>query len=101
MKHYYALIYEMVDNFVERRKPFREAHLQLINDAHARGLIVMAGAMGDPPDGGLLIFRADSPAAVEEFVRADPYVTSRIVTGWRVRPWNVVIGAEPVAPQAL
>ena len=100
MKHF-ALIYEMVENFVERRKPFREAHLQLINDAHARGLIVMAGAMGDPPDGGLLIFHADSPTAVEEFVRADPYVTSGIVTGWRVRPWNVVIGAEPAAPKAL
>lgn len=100
MKHF-ALIYEMVENFVERRKPFREAHLQLINDAHARGLIVMAGAMGDPPDGGLLIFHADSPTAVEEFVHADPYVTSGIVTGWRVRPWNVVIGAEPAAPKAL
>ena len=68
MKHF-ALIYEMVENFAERRKPFRQAHLQLINDAHARGLIVMAGAMGDPPDGGLLIFRADSPAAVEEALR--------------------------------
>jgi len=100
MKHF-ALIYEMVENFVERRKPFREAHLQLINGAHARGLIVMAGAMGDPPDGGLLIFRADSPAAVEEFVRADPYVTSGIVTGWRVRPWNVVIGDDPATPKAL
>ena len=100
MKHF-ALIYEMVENFVERRKPYRETHLQHINDAHARGLIVMAGAMGDPPDGGLLIFRAESPAAVEEWVRADIYVTSGIVTGWRVRPWNVVIGAEPAAPKAL
>jgi uncharacterized protein YciI len=100
MKHF-ALIYEMVENFVERRKPYREAHLQHINDAHARGLIVMAGAMGDPPDGGLLIFRAESSDAVEEWVRADIYVTSGIVTGWRVRPWNVVIGAEPAAPRAL
>jgi uncharacterized protein YciI len=100
MKHF-ALIYDMVENFVERRKPYREAHLQLIDDAHARGLIVMAGAMGDPPDGGLLIFRADSPAAVEEFVAADPYVKSGIVTGWRVRQWNVVSGGEPAAPKAL
>ena len=94
MKHF-ALIYEMVENFVERRKPYREAHLQHINDAHARGLIVMAGPLGDPPDGGLLIFRADSPAAVEAWVRADPYVTNGIVVGSRVRPWNLVIGAEP------
>jgi uncharacterized protein YciI len=94
MKHF-ALIYEMVENFVERRKPYREAHLQHINDAHARGLIVMAGPLGDPPEGGLLIFRADSPAAVEAWVRADPYVTNGIVVGSRVRPWNLVIGGEP------
>ena len=100
MKHF-ALTYDVVPNFVERRQPHREAHLQLINDAHARGLIVMAGALGDPPDGGLLIFHADSPAAVEAFVHADPYVKSGIVTGWRVRPWNVVIGAEAGTPKAL
>ena len=94
MKHF-ALIYEMVENFVERRKPYREAHLQHINDAHARGRIVMAGPLGNPPDGGLLIFRADSPAAVEAWVRADPYVTNGIVVGSKVRPWNLVIGAEP------
>ena len=94
MKHF-ALIYEMVENFVERRKPYREAHLQHINDAHARGLIVMAGPLGDPPEGGLLIFRADSAAAVEAWVRADPYVTNGIVFGSRVRPWNLVIGGEP------
>ena len=100
MKHF-ALIYDMVENFVERRKPYREAHLRHIHDAHARGLIAMAGPLGDPPDGGLLIFRAASVDAVEDFVRADPYVTSGIVTGWRVRPWNVVIGGEPAAPKAL
>ena len=99
MKHF-ALIYDMVENFVERRQPYREAHLKSINDAHARGLIVMAGPLGDPPEGGLLIFRADSPATVEEWVRADPYVTNGIVVGWKVRPWNLVIGAEPAAPQA-
>ena len=100
MKHF-ALLYEMVEIFVERRKPYREAHLQHINAAHTSGLIVMAGPLGDPPDGGLLIFRAESPAAVEEWVRGDIYVTNGIVVGWRVRPWNLVIGAEPAAPQAL
>jgi uncharacterized protein YciI len=100
MKHF-ALLYDMVENFVERRKPFREAHIQHVNDAHARGLIVMAGPLGDPPDGGLLIFRAESPVPVDEWVRSDTYVTNGIVVGWRVRPWNLVIGADPSAPQAL
>jgi uncharacterized protein YciI len=100
MKHF-ALLYDMVENFVERRKPYRDVHIQHINDAHRRGLIMMAGPLGEPPDGGLLIFRAESSAAVEEWVRADTYVTNGIVVSWRVRPWNVVIGVEPAAPKAL
>ena len=98
---HFALVYDVVANFVERRAPFREAHLQLVRDAHARGLLQFAGPLGDPPDGALLVFRADSAAAVDDFARADPYVTEGLVTAWRVRPWNIVIGAEPAAPKAM
>jgi uncharacterized protein YciI len=100
MKHF-ALIYDVVPDFTERRAPFREAHLQRVRDANARGILLLAGALGDPPDGGLLVFRADSPAVVEDFARADPYVTQGVVTAWRVRPWTVVVGADPVTPKAL
>ncbi len=98
---HFALFYDTVDRFVERRAPFRDVHLRLVRDAHARGLLLMAGPLGDPPDGALLVFRAESAAAVEAFARADPYVSEGLVTAWRVRPWNVVVGAEPAAPQAL
>ena len=100
MKHF-ALLYDVVSNFVERRMPFREAHLQRVRDANASGILLLAGALGDPPDGALLVFRADSPAVAEDFARADPYVTEGLVTGWRVRPWTVVIGADAAAPKAL
>jgi uncharacterized protein len=92
MKHF-ALLYDVVDGFVIKRMAFRPAHLELIKEAHARGELLLAGALGDPPDGALLVFRADSPDVVERFARADPYVTSGLVTRWSVRPWNVVIGA--------
>jgi uncharacterized protein YciI len=83
------LQYESVDDFINRRTPYREEHLRLIREAHARGEIVMAGALGDPPDGGLLVFKA--PAAVAEaFAGRDPYVTNGLITRWVVRPWNVV-----------
>ena len=100
MKHF-ALLYDVVSNFVERRMPFREAHLQRVRDANASGILLLAGALGDPPDGALLVFRADSPAVVEDFARADPYVIEGLVTGWRVRPWTVVIGVDAAAPKAL
>ncbi len=89
---YFALLYDTVDGFLERRAPFRETHLALVRDAHARGEIFMAGAMGDPPAGGLLVFRGDSGSTAEEFARHDPYVTQGLVVRWQVKPWHVVVG---------
>ena len=92
---YFALTYEVVPDFIARRAAFRDAHLRLVREANARGLLMLAGALGDPPDGALLVFRADSPSPVEAFARANPYVTEGLVTVWRVRPWNVVIDLPP------
>ena len=108
MKHF-VLTYDVVPGFAERRMAHREPHLKRIREAHDRGDLVMAGAVGDPPDGALLVFRGETPAAAEEFARTDPYVTEGLVTAWRVRPWNVVIGAprlaqgegEPAPPRPL
>jgi uncharacterized protein YciI len=92
MKHF-LLLYDVVEDMINRRAPYREAHLQLIREAHARGDIVMAGAVGDPPDGALLVFRSPSAEAAEAFARADPYVRNGLVTRWTVKPWTVVAGA--------
>ena len=88
MKHF-ALVYDVVSDFVERRAPLREAL--------ERDFLLMSGPLGDPPDGALLIFRAESAEPVEALAQADPYVTAGLVTAWRVRPWNIVVGAAPAA----
>ena len=89
---HYLLLYDYVENAVERRAPYREEHIKLAREAHERGELVMAGAYADPVDGAVFVFRVDDPSVVDAFVRADPYVANGIVTGWRVRPWTVVIG---------
>ena len=89
---YFALFYDVVDNYLERRMPHRQSHLKLAKEALERGEIVMAGALGDPPEAGLLIFRAADISIAESFARNDPYVKAGVVTRWRVKPWNVVIG---------
>ena len=91
VKHF-VLVYDAVDGFLEKRAPFREEHLQLVREAHGRGDIVMAGAVGDPPAGALFVFRGESAAVGEEFARRDPYVINGLVVQWQVKPWNVVVG---------
>jgi uncharacterized protein YciI len=89
---HYLLIYHTVENYVEKRAPFRDEHLGYSNDAHARGELFMAGALGEPPDAAILVFRADTPSVAEEFARNDPYVKAGLIKDWSVRPWTVVIG---------
>jgi uncharacterized protein YciI len=90
---YFALEYEVVPNFLERRAPFRDEHLAHVRAARDRGEIVMAGAVGEPPDGALLIFKAPDAALVDAFADADPYVREQLVVRRRVRRWHVVVGA--------
>ena len=89
---YYLLIYKTVDNYIERRKPFREEHLVLAQSAYDNGTLVMAGALADPADGAVLVFKGESVEVAEEFAKNDPYVKNGLITEWSVRPWTVVIG---------
>jgi uncharacterized protein YciI len=90
---YYLLFYDVVPDYAERRTPFRAEHLALAEAAVERGDLVMGGALADPIDGAVLLFRGDSPAVAESFASVDPYVRNGLVTKWRVRAWNVVVGA--------
>jgi uncharacterized protein YciI len=87
---YFALHYDYVPDIVARRAPFRPAHLELYRAWRADGRLVMGGAVGDPPHGGLIVFQVPSAAEVEEFAAADPYVVNGLVTARRVEPWAVV-----------
>ena len=98
---HYLLIYELAPDYLARRGEFRDEHLQLAWEAQERGEIVIAGALADPADQAILLFSGDSPDSAERFARADPYVAQGLVTSWRVRQWNTVIGtdaANPVRP---
>jgi uncharacterized protein YciI len=89
---YYALFYHVVGNFVERRAPFRELHLSLARRAAEENSLLLAGALAEPADTALLVFRGDSPDAAKAFAESDPYVRNGLVKHWEVRPWNVVVG---------
>ena len=89
---HWLLLYELVDDYLERRAPLRPEHLGLAEAAHERGELLMAGAMSDPADGAVLVFRGEDGSAAEAFAQADPYVREGLVRSWQVRPWTVVIG---------
>jgi len=92
---YFALIYEVVDDYFPRRSAYRDDHLRHARQAHERGELLLGGAFADPADKALLVFRTADPSIVESFARNDPYVMNGLVKRWEVRPWTVVIGNTP------
>ncbi len=92
---YYILFYKTVENYLEKRAPFRDEHLALAEKARNNGSLIMAGALADPADGAVLIFKGASAEIAENFAANDPYVKNGLIADWNVRPWTVVIGGTP------
>jgi len=89
---YYLLEYTLTDDYLARRTAFREAHLALAREARSRGDLILAGALAEPVDRAVLVWRTDDRSVVERFADDDPYVRNDLVTSWTIRPWTVVIG---------
>lgn len=89
---YYILFYKTIENYVEKRAPFRAEHLKLAQEAERKGQLVLAGALEHPADQAVLVFKGDSPEVAESFAKKDPYVINGLIEDWSVRPWKVVIG---------
>jgi uncharacterized protein YciI len=90
--NYYALIYHLASNYMERRTQFREDHLKLAKELNQKDELILAGAFSDPPDKALLIFNVADKSVIEEFVKKDPYVKNGLIAKWEIRSWTVVIG---------
>lgn len=98
--NYFALLYEVVDDYVGRRGEFREQHLRVAREARERGELVLGGAFAEPVDRALLVFHVADKNTVEDFARKDPYVVHGLVKKWEARPWSVVVGNENPASSA-
>lgn len=90
---YLALIYDLVDDYLDRRPPLREEHLGLATAAVERGELALAGAFTEPADKALLVWATEDEDVVRRFAEADPYVTNGLVKNWEIRQWNVVVGS--------
>lgn len=91
-KKCWLLTYKYVPDILERREPFRDAHLAAARKQVEAGNMLVAGAFTDPTDGAAFVFTPKaSRAGIEAFVAADPYVTAGLVTDHSCREWAVPV----------
>ena len=96
MPRYFALVYHVSADYLERRATYRAEHLELAWAAHRRGELLLGGAFTDPADTALLIWKCADTAPIEAFVAADPYVRHGLVDRHEIRDWKVVIADDPI-----
>jgi len=75
---HYLLFYDVVADYAERRKAFRAAHLEQARRAVERGELILGGALANPIDGAVLLFRGSSAAIAEAFAVSRPVCHQRL-----------------------
>ena len=97
----YAVVFTFVPNALERRKPYREAHLKHFCNLRDTGKIIMSGPWADAYDGGLILFRAESQLEVEKIIQEDPYYQANLWSEIHIREWNVVLSSQSAFLDAI
>ena len=90
MMIHFLLIYQLTDDYLERRGEYRAEHLRLAQEAVDKGMLMLGGALETPTDQAMLLFH--DQAAARAFAAIDPYVIHGLVKSWSVRRWNTVVG---------
>ena len=91
---YLLLTLDYVPDILEKRDPYRADHLAGAKAQHDAGKCVIAGALQDPVDKGVFVFKDCDEAYVKAFVESDAYYKNGLVTGYAIRPWMIVVGAD-------
>jgi uncharacterized protein YciI len=80
--------YEMAPDALSKVRVHYPMHRARLDEFHARGVLLAAGPLGNPPEGAMGIFTTRE--AAEEFIKGDPFIINGLVSKWRLVEWNVV-----------
>jgi len=78
--------YDMAPGALSKIPTHYPAHRAMLDAFHARGVLIAAGPLGNPPEGAMAIFATRE--AAEEFASNDPFVVHGLVSQWRLVEWN-------------
>ena len=102
---YQVLFYDYVPNILEKRDPYRSAHFKHVMKLVDKGSLQLGGAWGvdgdeefqdfgnKVVDGACVVFKGMTREEIVKFVKEDPYFVNGLISGYRIRPWTVVVGA--------
>jgi uncharacterized protein YciI len=85
----YVSLYESAPDVAVKAPIYFADHRARIAEFHGRGVLLMVGTLGNPPEGAMGVFT--SREAAEEFVIGDSFVLNGVVASWQIKEWNEIL----------
>lgn len=82
----YILFGSYCDNALEKRTPYRQAHLEGLGKQKAQGILVTLGPTKDNSK-VFGIYEAENEEIVKNLVESDPYWQNGIWTDYEIKEW--------------
>ena len=89
---FFVLEYRYAD--LDARARVRPDHLAYLKSLNEAGTVVLAGPVGDG-SGAMMVLNVDSEEEAMTVVKGDPYTAAGVGVDHVLRPWNVVLPAQP------
>lgn len=94
----YAAVIEYVQD-ADKVNATRPAHRAYLTSLVEKDQLFASGPFEDGY-GALIVYEADSPAAAEALLKADPFHAAGVFVQWTIRPWKVVFSNPRLLPPA-
>ncbi len=82
----YVLFGSYCENALEKRTPYRQAHLDGLAQQKAQGILITLGPTKDNSK-VFGIYEAESEAVVRQLIESDPYWQNGIWTDYDIKEW--------------
>jgi hypothetical protein len=92
----YAAVIEYVQD-ADKVNATRPAHRAYLTSLVEKDQLFASGPFEDGY-GALIVYEADSPAAAEALLKADPFHAAGVFVQWTIRPWKVVFSNPRLMP---
>lgn len=101
---YFAVIRDAGPEWTEGKGAFEQPgvddHAAFMNTLVDEGIVLFAGPLAGSEHGrirALLIVDADSEAAIQDRLAADPWSQAQRLVITSVEPWNLLVGADRIS----
>lgn len=82
----YVLFGSYCENALEKRTPYRQAHLDGLAQQKAQGILITLGPTKDNSK-VFGIYEAETEAVVQQLIESDPYWQNGIWTDYEIKEW--------------